>query len=97
MRRVNRQRRQHGEYLIVELLFQKDAVGGRDLLAGDNGDAFLAQLTVKLGPDALLVGNQARAPPCPPRQAAATGVRPSAEAVATFSRIIPIRPATRTM
>ncbi len=58
MRRIDRERRQHGKDLLAEMGVEPDAVGIGELVGLDDRDAGLAQLGADRPPHQLLVGDQ---------------------------------------
>ena len=99
MRRIDRERRQHREDLVEEMVLEPGrgrpccSVVARRPARCSARRSSLAQLA----PARLLVAGQRSTPPRRCARAARSGVRPSGLFVAMPARTWPLRPATRTM
>ena len=98
MRRIDRERRQHREDVLQEIIFEPGAVGLLQAVGPSTSTTFCAlQLLAQLAPARLLIaGERSRPPRRCARAARPASARPGSWSVMP-ARTWPLRPATRTM
>ena len=97
MRRIDRERRQHREDVLQEIIFQPAAVGLLQAVGIDQHDVLGLELLAKLPPARLLVAGEAGDRLADPQQSARSASARRGFASAMPARTCPLRPATRTM